>query len=87
MEVEGRAMKEWQSAAIVVRKTDAAVLSVAFSPNGTRIVSGSKDRTIRVWDARCGDVVSGPFEGHTDDIRSVAFSPRIVSGSNNYAVD
>ncbi|KAK2463502.1 hypothetical protein APHAL10511_004588 [Amanita phalloides] len=42
MEVEGTAMKEWQSAAIVVRKTDAEIGSVAFSPDGTRIVSGSE---------------------------------------------
>ena len=60
------------------------VTSVAFSPDGTCIVSGSGDRTIRVWDARSGDVVAGPFEGHTDKVTSVAFSPdgtRIVSGS------
>ena len=84
MEVEGRAMKEWQSAAIVVRETNARVSSVAFSPDGTRIVSGSDDHTIRVWDARSGDVVAGPFEGHKSRVTSVAFSPdgtRIVSGS------
>ena len=27
------------------------VLSVAFSPDGTKIVSGSADKTIKVWDA------------------------------------
>ncbi len=89
MEVEGRAMKEWQSAVIVVRETDAKVLSVAFSPDGTRIVSGSYDHTIRVWDARSGDVVTGPFEGHTDAVTSVAFSPdgtRIVSGSDDHTI-
>ncbi len=26
------------------------VMSVAFSPDGTKIVSGSADRTIKVWD-------------------------------------
>ncbi len=89
MEVEGRAMKEWRSAVIVVRETDAKVISVAFSPDGTRIVSGSNDRTIRVWDAHSGDVVAGPFEGHTSSVRSVAFSPdgtRIVSSSSDCTI-
>ncbi|KAK2464505.1 hypothetical protein APHAL10511_003484 [Amanita phalloides] len=65
------------------------VMSVAFSPDGTRIVSGSDDCTIRVWDARSGDVVAGPFKGHRDYVRSVAFSPdgtHIVSGSHDRTI-
>jgi WD40 repeat protein len=60
------------------------VNSVAFSPDGNRIVSGSADGTIQVWDAKTGEVVVGPLEGHTLGVSSVAFSPdgnRIVSGS------
>ncbi|EMD32085.1 hypothetical protein CERSUDRAFT_18643, partial [Gelatoporia subvermispora B] len=62
----------------------AAIESVAFSPDGTRIVSGSLDNTIRLWDATTGNAVMQPLEGHTEWITSVAFSPdgtRIVSGS------
>jgi WD40 repeat protein len=39
---------------------------------------------IHVWDATTGKVVAGPFTGHTDVVRSVAFSPdrgHIASGS------
>ena len=38
----------------VAEKTNAhsdPVYSVAFSPDGTKIVSGSADRTIKVWDS------------------------------------
>ena len=61
-----------------------SVRSVSFSPDGSRIVSGSYDNTVRVWDAVSGECVLGPLEGHTGSVRSVSFSPdgsRIVSGS------
>jgi len=57
--------------------------SVAFSPDGKRIVSGSDDNTVKVWDAVSGQEML-TLKGHTNLVRSVAFSPdgkRIVSGS------
>ena len=38
----------------VAKKTNAhsdTIRSVAFSPDGTKIVSGSDDKTIKVWDS------------------------------------
>ena len=38
---------------LLSEKTDAhsnVITSVAFSPDGTKIVSGSDDKTIKVWD-------------------------------------
>ena len=32
------------------------VISVAFSPDGSRIVSGSRDNNIRLWDAKMSDI-------------------------------
>ncbi|THU97559.1 WD40 repeat-like protein [Dendrothele bispora CBS 962.96] len=65
-----------------------SVMSVAFSPEGERIVSGSSDNAMRVWNARTG-ALEGEFQGHSDWINSVAFSPdgeRIVSGSRDKTV-
>ena len=34
------------------------VLSVAFSPNGDRVVSGSIDKLVKIWDTETGAEVS-----------------------------
>jgi WD40 repeat protein len=59
------------------------VQSVSFSPDGKRIVSGSRDNTLKVWDAQTGQEML-TLEGHSGRVDSVSFSPdgkRIVSGS------
>jgi WD40 repeat protein len=59
------------------------VSSVAFSPDGKRLASGSYDTTVRVWDAQSGQEVLS-LKGHTDPVWSVAFSPdgqRLASSS------
>jgi len=60
------------------------VSSVAYSPDGRYIISGSYDQTTRIWDAETGAVVGGPLVGHGSDVLSVAYSPdgqHIVSAS------
>src|SRR5207249_12200016 len=47
-----------------------AVLSVAFSADSQRFVSGGSDGTVRVWNVAGGSVV---LRGHTDQVVSAAF--------------
>jgi WD40 repeat protein len=61
---------------------------VAFSPDGKQVVSGSQDKTVRLWDAATGAALR-MLEGHTGYVTSVAFSPdgkQVVSGSHGKAV-
>ena len=41
------------------------IVSVAFSPDGTKIVSGSDDRTIKVWDSGAPRALKLPLLGQT----------------------
>ena len=60
----------------------------AFSPEGKRLVSGSSDKTVKVWDAQTGQEALS-LTGHTGPVHSVAFSPdgqRIASASDDKTV-
>ncbi len=66
-----------------VKHSDGYLLAVAFSPGGKRLLTGSYDRTAKVWDAEKGQQLLA-LQGHTDRVSSVAWSPdgkRILTGS------
>jgi len=53
---------------------EAPILSVAFSPNGLWLATGSMDKTIKIWNLKSGRLKSH-FKGHKKLIRAIAFSP------------
>jgi WD40 repeat protein len=64
------------------------VTSVACSPDGLRIASGSADKTIRIWDSVIGKEIV-ILRGHGDGVRAIDFSAdgrRILSCSSDRTV-
>jgi WD40 repeat protein len=44
-----------------------ALISVAFSPDGARVLSGSADRTLKLWDVATGALIR-TFDGHLSSV-------------------
>ncbi|MEM7585235.1 MAG: caspase family protein [Acidobacteriota bacterium] len=62
-----------------------AIRSLAISPNGESLASGSDDRTVKLWQVETGKLIR-TLEGHTEGVNSVAFSPNgrlLASGSGS----
>jgi hypothetical protein len=73
---------------LVLRGHTNRVTSVSYSPDGTRLASGSDDGTVRVWDARTGQEAL-VLRGHARWVSSVSFSPdgtRLASASGDNTV-
>jgi len=81
--VFGDYLTSWPSLLLSLTGHNDEVKSIAISPDGSRIMSSSVDKTIRVWDITTGALVLGPLDGY-EEITHVAFSldgERIVSCS------
>jgi WD40 repeat protein len=62
--------------------------AVAFSADGTQVVTGSDDRGVRVWDAATGALLQ-TFKEHTGEVTSVAFAPNgkmLASGAKDSTI-
>ncbi|MGS2808425.1 toll/interleukin-1 receptor domain-containing protein [Nocardia sp. MW-W600-9] len=51
------------------------VNSVAFSPDSTRLASGSTDNTVRLWNVATGTAEGAPLAGHSGWVMGVEFGP------------
>ena len=73
---------------LMLKGHSAGVSSVAFSPDGTQIITGSWDKTAKVWDTQTGREIR-TLTGHTEGVSSVAYSPdsqQVVTGSYDKTV-
>jgi hypothetical protein len=65
-----------------------SVYSVAWSPDGKTLASGSRDNMVKLWDTATGKLLS-TLEGHSGEVWSVAWSPdgkTLASGSSDQTV-
>ncbi|THU99244.1 WD40 repeat-like protein, partial [Dendrothele bispora CBS 962.96] len=65
-----------------------SVWSVAFSPDGRKLASGSYDKTVQIWNVATGQEET-MLEGHAGGVFSLAFSPdgtQLASGSSDKTV-
>ena len=63
--------------AVLSEHTD-SVVSLAFFPDGISLVSGSSDKTVKLWDMKTGGVIR-TFQGHTASVHSVSISPNCTT--------
>ena len=87
LQVEQGQLSHWPSSEMVI-SVGSAVLSIALSSDGQRIISGLSNNTVCVWNATTGEIEAGPFD-ELDLVMSVAFLPdgqHIISGLYDGAI-
>ncbi|KIM27015.1 hypothetical protein M408DRAFT_176573, partial [Serendipita vermifera MAFF 305830] len=80
---EGR-MTKWPGSSNLWKGHTDTVTDIAYSPDGLNVVSCSRDKTVRIWDAATGAPVGEPLKGHTKMVTAVTYSldgRKIFSGS------
>ncbi|KAG1747702.1 hypothetical protein EDB19DRAFT_282546 [Suillus lakei] len=72
-----------------LKRDQRAIYALAFSPDGTRLISGGQNCTIIMWNVQTASVILDPPATHTKTILCLAFSPdgsRYASGSRDSTI-
>src|SRR5262245_50417989 len=83
-----RAQESSKPALLIQNEHGVAVYSVAFSPDGKMLASGSSDKTIKLWELSNGRLIRS-FEGHSSQVSTIVFSSdgkTLASGSLDHTV-
>ena len=68
----------------IILQHDDSVVDIAFSPDGTRLATASRDTTAKLWDGQTGEPIA--TMKHSGDVNTVVFSPdgmRIATASDD----
>ncbi|TFK66196.1 WD40 repeat-like protein [Pluteus cervinus] len=87
--IKGQNWREIQSYTRILKGHTQWIRSVAYSSDNRYVVSGSNDKTVRIWDVETGQQKGTELTGHTHYVTSVAFSSDsryVVSGSQDNTV-
>ena len=81
--------ESWPMEAHSLQGHSSDINAIAYSPDGNYIISGSEDKTIRVWNATTSQCVAGPLLGYTCGVICIAYSPdgaQIVTGGRDCTI-
>lgn len=76
---------DWSQIAVLSEHQN-RVSALVFSPDGSRLISGSRDETIIIWDVASQSIIGNPLTEHVDGIEALAMSPNgdiFASGSRD----